>query len=112
MRAASASPQAHAAIVAAIRAGRTAIARRPIDRRRMGLVGALLSAWIAADARWKAGDKGALVGFTYVDADGVVTRRKLRGWASKGPLIVGYCVDRQKVRAFRKDRISDWVELE
>ena len=66
----------------------------------------------ARDARWWKVRSGPFAGFTYRDRKGKVTTRKLRGWRSRGAYVTGFCVTRQAVRTFRKDRIKKWIELE
>ena len=60
------------------------------------------------DSRWRAGQAGRYATFTYVDADGVVTDRKVSNWRSDGAYVEAFCLDRRASRTFRKDRIEDW----
>lgn len=64
---------------------------------------------IADDDRWYEGETGTVAMFEYVDADGVVTDRRVRNWRSSGPYVYAYCLDRRGNRTFRKDRISEWI---
>lgn len=64
---------------------------------------------IADDDRWYDGETGTVAMFEYVDADGVVTDRRVRNWRSSGPYVYAYCLDRRGNRTFRKDRISEWI---
>ena len=63
----------------------------------------------AADPRWFDGEEGELASFTYVDADGVVTDRRVRRWKSDGAYISAVCLERRAKRTFRKDRIGGWA---
>lgn len=63
---------------------------------------------IEFDDRWYAGETGKSATFTYVDADGVITDRRVGNWRSEGIYVRAYCLDRRASRTFRKDRIEDW----
>lgn len=52
---------------------------------------------------------GQLAQFVYVDADGVVTTRKVKRWSSDDKYIEGQCQTRKEHRTFRLDRIEEWI---
>jgi hypothetical protein len=53
-------------------------------------------------------DSGRWARFEYVDNDGVVTRREIVNWETRGAYIVGFDRSKKAERTFRQDRISDW----
>lgn len=55
-------------------------------------------------------DRGAL-SFTYADANGEVTHRRITNWSEDGEYdhcFRGWCTDRREQRTFRIDRVQSW----
>lgn len=56
-------------------------------------------------------DHGGGLSFTYADANGEVTNRRIINWSEDGEYdhcFSGWCTDREEPRTFRIDRVQSW----
>lgn len=64
---------------------------------------------VDADPTTPRNSSGKLARFVYVDADGVVTDRRVKNWTSDRFYLEGHCQLRREHRTFRLDRIEEWI---
>lgn len=67
----------------------------------------------AVDRRMKFrnGQEGDLIAFTYTDEHGLATERMVGNWRCEGGELIGYCLHRKEETAFTVQGISDWRDI-
>lgn len=61
--------------------------------------------------RFRNGQSGDLIRFTFTDAHGLSSVRMVGNWECRGGELVGYCLNQKQQIGFDVDGISDWEEI-
>lgn len=64
--------------------------------------------WTEATKSADIAQSGKWATFSYVDSEGVSSKRTIANWSNRGAYVVGYDRAKKAERTFRQDRISDW----